>query len=260
MPSLNSPNSGPRWRPPPPPAKRGTWRRPGRRSPGRNATPPKGRPGRPASSWNNRKVSTRFAGPQRGARVPVLEGSSETRRRGRPALRQLAEECERLSLRDVAAAAGNGPSVMVGSQVVTIVREECNYGGARLRAWLVCPGRPRTPCDRRVEHLYRPPGRNTFLCRRCHRLFYRTQRVDRLGRRLFRAGRLRERIGAVYSGLPLVGPATVPPRPWGRHRHRWVREVDQFVTAEQEARAELVRTLMPLGAEAQRATLLGRPA
>jgi hypothetical protein len=71
-----------------------------------------------------------------------------------------------------------------------ITRTPCYYVGWRY--WLRCPQvrEGRLICRRRVTKLFLPPGHDSFGCRQCHDLSYRSvqehdQRVDRLVKNLF---------------------------------------------------------------------------
>jgi len=55
---------------------------------------------------------------------------------------------------------------------IELVTTACNYGGARY--WFVCPV---TQCKRRVGVLY--IGKETFACRHCHNLTYKSRKEDR---------------------------------------------------------------------------------
>lgn len=46
---------------------------------------------------------------------------------------------------------------------------KCNFGGKR--PWLLCPN---TNCGRRVAKIYKPPGKEVFLCRHCWDLTYQS--------------------------------------------------------------------------------------
>ena len=41
------------------------------------------------------------------------------------------------------------------------------------RFWFLCPG-----CDKRCGKLYRPPGKQEYLCRNCHQLTYRSSQTS----------------------------------------------------------------------------------
>ena len=56
----------------------------------------------------------------------------------------------------------------VGAQNVQLTSTPGGYGGYLY--WLLCP-----VCGRRAGKLYLPPGKEAFLCRRCHGLYYRAQ-------------------------------------------------------------------------------------
>ena len=72
-------------------------------------------------------------------------------------------------------------------EVITLLNQRQRLGG--LRPWFRCPG-----CSTRVAKVYLSRGR--FICRRCARLCYRSQRVG-LGER----GRLKIRKAYVALGL-----------------------------------------------------------
>jgi hypothetical protein len=95
-------------------------------------------------------------------------------------------------------------------QQTPIVWMPCRFGGAR--PYFVCPGVvDGIACSRRVAKLY---GAGIyFLCRRCYRLAYASQREDRYDRALRRANNIRMRLG----GEPGIA-SRFPDRPKGMHR------------------------------------------
>lgn len=56
---------------------------------------------------------------------------------------------------------------------VPLVYTECHLGGER--PWFRCPGPRGGTCGERVGKLYRPPGRDRFLCRHCYDLRYESR-------------------------------------------------------------------------------------
>jgi hypothetical protein len=77
------------------------------------------------------------------------------------------------------------------SLFVAIAASRANYGGIRL--WFVCP---RSGCGRRCGVLYREPDTNAraFVCVRCARLAYSSQRQSRTARLEVRANRIAARL------------------------------------------------------------------
>lgn len=96
------------------------------------------------------------------------------------------------------------------SYPVEISWSHCTFGGKR--AWWVCP-RPR--CGRRVAMLY---DVQTFACRHCHHLQYRSQRQSAADRSIRRADKLRVRLG--WAPGILVEEGSKPP---GMHWSKYVR-------------------------------------
>ena len=71
---------------------------------------------------------------------------------------------------------------------VHIAHTWCNFGGAR--AWFICPA---LGCKHRVALLYF--GHDSFVCRRCSRLAYASQREDAAQRAASQADKIRARLG-----------------------------------------------------------------
>ena len=90
------------------------------------------------------------------------------------------------------------------SYPVVLEWTQCNYGG--LRPWFRCPV---AGCGRRVAILY---ARDTFACRHCYDLKYRTQREQPWMRELLRAKKIRKKLGGGTGLLDLF-----PPKPKGMH-------------------------------------------
>jgi hypothetical protein len=84
--------------------------------------------------------------------------------------------------------------------------EACRFGGRR--PFFHCP-----ECDQRILILY---GRERFLCRTCHGLFYPSQHERGPDRAIRRANRIRTRLGAQPGLTELV-------RPKGMHRRTYER-------------------------------------
>ena len=68
-----------------------------------------------------------------------------------------------------------------------LTRTPCNLGGSR--PWFLCPARG---CERPVAILY---GGAVLACRHCHQLAYPSQNEDRTGRAMWRAERIRAKLG-----------------------------------------------------------------
>ena len=99
-------------------------------------------------------------------------------------------------------------------QVVETTAMPCNFGGKK--RFFICPGHVREfeemgiyntlgdggGCGRRVGKLYRPPGGNQFLCRRCHNLAYLSTRISADMRMARRAMAVRKRLGQRDPGQP----------------------------------------------------------
>lgn len=103
----------------------------------------------------------------------------------------------------------DGTSAAIVS-VVALTWTPCTYGGQRL--WFICPGvRGGVSCRRRSQTLYWHASGSHFLCRICHGLGYRSQRLSRHRRALRRALALAELVGGADTLAPL------PPKPRGMH-------------------------------------------
>ena len=101
----------------------------------------------------------------------------------------------------------------------------CNFGGER--PWFFCPG---VGCSRRVAILY-GPGRH-FLCRHCYDLRYESQREDKTHWALWRAQKVRERLGGSAN---MTGP--LPEKPKGMHWRTYERLWWEHHEAEMEGLA-----------------------
>ncbi len=123
----------------------------------------------------------------------------------------------------------NGLSVQPGSEAlpmtvehqhITIAHVDCHLGGSR--AYLVCPG---DGCETRCLRLYLRDGQ--FRCRKCHDLYYASQRNDHWDRALGRANRLREELGGRPGTQQLIAP-----RPRGMWRSTYARKRRAIMEAE----------------------------
>ena len=95
------------------------------------------------------------------------------------------------------------------SEPVPLEWMSCNYGG--FRPWFRCPGvKSGVHCGRRVAILY-GPGK-FFLCRHCYDLAYSSQNASAMDRPMYRAQRIRRRLGGSAS---LMSP--FPWKPRGLH-------------------------------------------
>jgi len=97
---------------------------------------------------------------------------------------------------------------------VDLERTKCQFGGERV--WFRCPA---MNCKRRVAVLY---GAKYFVCRKCYRLAYPSQRQTRADRATNRAYALRERAcdwGTIFE--PLF-------RRKGMHRKTFDRIADEY--------------------------------
>ena len=87
-------------------------------------------------------------------------------------------------------------------QIVRIVRAPCRFGGTR--PYFLCPGVVNgIVCGRRVVKLH-GPGRY-FLCHRCYRLAYASQREAAWDRDQRRANKIKQRLGGdsgIFVGFP----------------------------------------------------------
>jgi hypothetical protein len=100
-------------------------------------------------------------------------------------------------------------------ETVPIQRVPCPLGGTR--PYFLCPRVVNgMPCGHRVAKLF-AAGR-WFLCRRCYRLAYASQRETTLDRTLRRANKIRRRLGG-EAGLA----ARFPDRPKGMWRRTYDR-------------------------------------
>jgi len=109
-------------------------------------------------------------------------------------------------------------------ETVRLVRVPCRLGGTR--PYFLCPGVVNgVACGRRVVKLH--AGGRYFLCRRCYRLAYASQREDAWDRALRRASKIRQRLG----GEPGMD-ALVPKRPKGMWRRTYERLWEQVLEAE----------------------------
>ena len=71
------------------------------------------------------------------------------------------------------------------TQEIAFDETQCNYGN--IRKWFVCPG-----CHRRCALLY--SGGKYFLCRKCYKLPYKSQRQTKIDRLISQKHELGERI------------------------------------------------------------------
>ena len=121
------------------------------------------------------------------------------------------------------------------NETVRIVRVPCRFGGSR--SYFICPGIVNgVGCGRRVAKLY--VASTYFLCGRCYRLAYASQREDRYDRASRRANKIRMRLG----GEPGIGEA-IPSRPKGMHRRTYKRLQSAVINAEILAEEGLVMLL-----------------
>ena len=103
----------------------------------------------------------------------------------------------------------------------------CRFGGAR--PYFVCPGVVNgIACGRRVTKL-------RFLCRRCYRLAYASQREDRYDRALRRANKIRMQLG----GEPGMA-SQFADRPKGVHHQTYEHLQSAVTSAEIYAQERLV--------------------
>lgn len=98
----------------------------------------------------------------------------------------------------------------------------CRYGG--LRAYFFCPAEA---CERRCTRLYNAAGH--WLCRQCHGLAYRSQRLHKARRLIYRRHKLLRRIGGVDN----VG--WVKPRPKGMWERTYLDLQVEADTLQEEA-------------------------
>jgi hypothetical protein len=114
-------------------------------------------------------------------------------------------------------------------QTVSIVRFPCPKGGET--ALFLCPR-----CGARRKYLY--GASRLFLCRRCHKLPYASQRerdCDRAGRR---ARKLRRKLGVEIGMGNWVGP-----KPKGMHQATFDRVRNEIHACEEVLEQQLVRIL-----------------
>ena len=117
-------------------------------------------------------------------------------------------------------------------EAIALLWRPCPFGGER--PFFRCPG-----CDATVRRLHGAGTR--FLCRRCHRLGYGSQREREHDRALRQANRLRARLG----GEPGLG-AAMPRRPRHMRRRtdqRLVREILELELTAEDYAAQLLHRL-----------------
>lgn len=90
-------------------------------------------------------------------------------------------------------------------QVIKLTPQLCHFGGAR--TWFRCPR-----CDRRVARVFFSSAR--FICRKCARLVYRSQRVDLSTRGWWKT---RKAYRALGLDPDLAEARGVPTKPRGMH-------------------------------------------
>jgi hypothetical protein len=186
---------------------------------------------------------------------------------GRPCLNTLASDVRRLDLRSLQSAGALTPYARArwewssGEKIVATASTECtdqllmltyrtgagtcwtsrtlslpltwsacNFGGRR--AWFRCPA---PNCGRRVVILY---GDDKFVCRKCRRISYESQRITPSERALARAQTLRVRFGA---SVDLSSP--LAPKPKGMHSWTYTRRCIRIFAAERKAAEEVLRVL-----------------
>ncbi len=95
-------------------------------------------------------------------------------------MRTLIEHCQKLNINElVRSVKSELTKVKLQSkidalgQTLDITTTPCHFGNERL--WFLCPS-----CRRRVATLYKPPTKNTLLCRKCHDLTYLKSRYNRM--------------------------------------------------------------------------------
>ena len=134
---------------------------------------------------------------------------------------------------------GHGTDGHNVDETVPILRVACPFGGTR--PYFLCPGVVNgVPCARRVAKLF-AAGR-WFLCRRCYRLAYASQRETPLDRTLRRANKIRQRLGG-EAGLA----ARFPDRPKGMWRRTYDRLRLQVFEAEMAAEDRIEVRLAAIG-------------
>jgi len=125
------------------------------------------------------------------------------------------------------------------SQQVPIEWSPCRFGGAR--PWFVCSVcRDGIYCGRRVVSLY-GAGR-LFACRHCYGLAYHSQQESRNQRGLWKAQKIRMRLGGSASTLD-----EFPPKPKGMHRRTYERLCQVHDDAEVRSTIGLMRYIRQLG-------------
>ena len=126
--------------------------------------------------------------------------------------------------------ARNGANWKVVTLVLPLIWSGCNFGGRR--AWFECPA---PSCGRKVIILY---GDDNFVCRKCRKISYESQRIAPPVRALARAQTLRVKFG---GDVNLSSPP--PPKPKGMNSWTYTRRCVRIFTAERNAAEELLRTL-----------------
>jgi len=97
-------------------------------------------------------------------------------------------------------------------QKIPIFWQPCHFGGER----------PLFVCPYCAQHAIKLHLRSRFYCRECQNLTYESRREDKISRRIYRAQRLREKLGGSPNlSLPF------PSKPKGMHWKTYARYVEK---------------------------------
>lgn len=77
---------------------------------------------------------------------------------------RIVEYCQKISINDLKIPLKPYPVALNGKSV-ELTKSKTYFSG--YRNWFMCP-----KCNSRVGTLYKPPNKDSYLCRDCHKLFY----------------------------------------------------------------------------------------
>lgn len=87
-------------------------------------------------------------------------------------MKLLVEQCQKLNINELVKGIKSEfvkiklkSTINALGQTIEITTTPCHFGSERI--WFLCPS-----CKKRVATLYKPPVKNTLLCRKCHDLTY----------------------------------------------------------------------------------------
>jgi hypothetical protein len=110
--------------------------------------------------------------------------------------------------------------------------------------WFFCPR-----CGHRRRSLYLPPDATDFSCRRCNRLLYLSQRLDRHARARLRAVRLAEQLGVSSDDYELGVEPAWSRSPRGMRRRTFQRLFTCYLATVEVNEARLVERIAQLMAK-----------